>query len=139
MEWDVWGKLSEVVVHWSSFTLSRVLLLFFSQLCASLCSEQTVLNGNSVQEIKFEAFDKDIDSDDFLGRCVSCNVAFDLHGVIKKNFHQTDAAAVTLRFNLKSRRIKDIWKSVWLGLVLCDVKTLLLLIFNLHSCSQVQY
>lgn len=32
-----------------------------------------VLSGNSVQEIKFEAFDKDLDSDDFLGRCV-CHV-----------------------------------------------------------------
>ncbi|KAG7465594.1 extended synaptotagmin-1-like [Solea senegalensis] len=29
---------------------------------------ETVLSGNSIQEIKFEAFDKDIDSDDFLGR-----------------------------------------------------------------------
>uniref|UniRef100_A0A4W6FC62 Extended synaptotagmin-like protein 1b n=1 Tax=Lates calcarifer TaxID=8187 RepID=A0A4W6FC62_LATCA len=29
---------------------------------------ELVLTGNSVQEIKFEAFDKDIDSDDFLGR-----------------------------------------------------------------------
>ncbi|XP_030585516.1 extended synaptotagmin-1-like [Archocentrus centrarchus] len=29
---------------------------------------EAVLNGNSIQEIKFEAFDKDIDSDDFLGR-----------------------------------------------------------------------
>uniref|UniRef100_A0AAQ5Y5B2 Extended synaptotagmin-like protein 1b n=1 Tax=Amphiprion ocellaris TaxID=80972 RepID=A0AAQ5Y5B2_AMPOC len=27
--------------------------------------------GHSVQEIKIEAFDKDLDSDDFLGRCVS--------------------------------------------------------------------
>uniref|UniRef100_A0A671Y6W1 Extended synaptotagmin 1 n=1 Tax=Sparus aurata TaxID=8175 RepID=A0A671Y6W1_SPAAU len=30
---------------------------------------EVVLCGNSVQEIKFEAFDKDLDSDDFLGRC----------------------------------------------------------------------
>uniref|UniRef100_A0A671Y793 Extended synaptotagmin 1 n=1 Tax=Sparus aurata TaxID=8175 RepID=A0A671Y793_SPAAU len=29
---------------------------------------EVVLCGNSVQEIKFEAFDKDLDSDDFLGR-----------------------------------------------------------------------
>ncbi|XP_040889908.1 extended synaptotagmin-1 isoform X2 [Toxotes jaculatrix] len=29
---------------------------------------EVVLSGNGVQEIKFEAFDKDIDSDDFLGR-----------------------------------------------------------------------
>lgn len=29
---------------------------------------EVVLSGNSVQEIKFEAFDKDFDSDDFLGR-----------------------------------------------------------------------
>lgn len=29
-----------------------------------------VLGGGSDQEIKFEAFDKDLDSDDFLGRCV---------------------------------------------------------------------
>ncbi|XP_041638932.1 extended synaptotagmin-1 [Cheilinus undulatus] len=29
---------------------------------------EVVLMGNSVQEIKFEAFDKDLDSDDFLGR-----------------------------------------------------------------------
>lgn len=29
---------------------------------------------NSVQEIRFEAFDKDIDSDDFLGRCVFCTL-----------------------------------------------------------------
>uniref|UniRef100_A0A669E2W4 Extended synaptotagmin-like protein 1b n=1 Tax=Oreochromis niloticus TaxID=8128 RepID=A0A669E2W4_ORENI len=29
---------------------------------------EVVLNGHSIQEIKFEAFDKDIDSDDFLGR-----------------------------------------------------------------------
>ncbi|XP_062255886.1 extended synaptotagmin-1 [Platichthys flesus] len=29
---------------------------------------ETVLSRNSVQEIKFEAFDKDLDSDDFLGR-----------------------------------------------------------------------
>lgn len=29
---------------------------------------EMVLSGNSVQEIKFEAFDKDLDSDDFLGR-----------------------------------------------------------------------
>ncbi|KAF0035042.1 hypothetical protein F2P81_012800 [Scophthalmus maximus] len=29
---------------------------------------EAVLSGNSVQEIKFEAFDKDLDSDDFLGR-----------------------------------------------------------------------
>uniref|UniRef100_A0A3Q0T443 Extended synaptotagmin 1 n=1 Tax=Amphilophus citrinellus TaxID=61819 RepID=A0A3Q0T443_AMPCI len=29
---------------------------------------EAVLSGNSIQEIKFEAFDKDIDSDDFLGR-----------------------------------------------------------------------
>uniref|UniRef100_A0A3B4WM74 Extended synaptotagmin-1-like n=1 Tax=Seriola lalandi dorsalis TaxID=1841481 RepID=A0A3B4WM74_SERLL len=33
---------------------------------------ELVLSGPSVQEIKFEAFDKDIDADDFLGRCVSC-------------------------------------------------------------------
>ncbi|XP_070814793.1 extended synaptotagmin-1 [Chaetodon trifascialis] len=29
---------------------------------------ELVLNGNRVQEIKFEAYDKDLDSDDFLGR-----------------------------------------------------------------------
>ncbi|XP_036956344.1 extended synaptotagmin-1 isoform X2 [Acanthopagrus latus] len=29
---------------------------------------EVVLSGNAVQEIKFEAFDKDLDSDDFLGR-----------------------------------------------------------------------
>ncbi|XP_060926108.1 extended synaptotagmin-1 isoform X2 [Limanda limanda] len=29
---------------------------------------ETVISRNSVQEIKFEAFDKDLDSDDFLGR-----------------------------------------------------------------------
>lgn len=38
---------------------------------ASLTFKQVVVKGHSVQEIKFEAFDKDIDSDDFLGRCVS--------------------------------------------------------------------
>uniref|UniRef100_A0AAQ5X9C2 Extended synaptotagmin-like protein 1b n=1 Tax=Amphiprion ocellaris TaxID=80972 RepID=A0AAQ5X9C2_AMPOC len=32
---------------------------------------ELVLSGHSVQEIKIEAFDKDLDSDDFLGRCVS--------------------------------------------------------------------
>uniref|UniRef100_A0A3B3TIM8 C2 domain-containing protein n=1 Tax=Poecilia latipinna TaxID=48699 RepID=A0A3B3TIM8_9TELE len=31
---------------------------------------EVVLSGRSDQDIKFEAFDKDIDSDDFLGRCV---------------------------------------------------------------------
>lgn len=31
---------------------------------------QLVLTGSSVEEIKFEAFDKDLDSDDFLGRYV---------------------------------------------------------------------
>lgn len=38
---------------------------------ASLTFKQVVVKGHSIQEIKFEAFDKDIDSDDFLGRCVS--------------------------------------------------------------------
>lgn len=32
---------------------------------------QVVLSGRSGQVIKFEVFDKDLDSDDFLGRCVS--------------------------------------------------------------------
>lgn len=31
---------------------------------------QLVLTESSVEEIKLEAFDKDLDSDDFLGRCV---------------------------------------------------------------------
>lgn len=31
---------------------------------------QLVLTGSSVEEIKLEAFDKDLDSDDFLGRYV---------------------------------------------------------------------
>lgn len=33
---------------------------------------QLVLTGSSVEEIKLEAFDKDLDSDDFLGRCAVC-------------------------------------------------------------------
>lgn len=32
---------------------------------------QLVLSGNRDNEIKFEAYDKDLDSDDFLGRWVS--------------------------------------------------------------------
>lgn len=39
-----------------------------------VCSEQVVLSGRSDQDIMFQVFDKDIDSDDFLGRCVSCTV-----------------------------------------------------------------
>uniref|UniRef100_A0A8C5HHP2 Extended synaptotagmin-1-like n=1 Tax=Gouania willdenowi TaxID=441366 RepID=A0A8C5HHP2_GOUWI len=37
---------------------------------------EVVVSQLSVQEIKFEAFDKDLDSDDFLGRCGSSNVEF---------------------------------------------------------------
>lgn len=31
---------------------------------------QLVLTESSAEEIKLEAFDKDLDADDFLGRCV---------------------------------------------------------------------
>lgn len=33
-----------------------------------VCDPQVVLSGNHDQDIKFEAFDKDLNSDDFLGR-----------------------------------------------------------------------
>lgn len=36
-----------------------------------LCFVQVVLKAQSVQEIQVESFDKDLDSDDFLGRWVS--------------------------------------------------------------------
>lgn len=35
---------------------------------------QLVLSGSSDREIQLEAFDKDLDADDFLGRCVSCSL-----------------------------------------------------------------
>lgn len=53
----------------------------FEQPCFASC--QLVLSGNSDREIQFEAFDKDLDADDFLGRCVSCLLVINVELVVK--------------------------------------------------------
>lgn len=70
-----WNEMYEV----GSFVIQILQLLFpllsFFFEDVHLCLfKQVVLSGRSDQDIKFEAFDKDIDSDDFLGRCVACKV-----------------------------------------------------------------
>lgn len=70
-------------VNWT-FSLLLFLQMKLLFVCLFVFS-QMVLSGSNVQEIKFEAFDKDLDSDDFLGRCVCVICSWlitDLHRVL---------------------------------------------------------
>lgn len=64
-----------------------------------------ILSGQSVQEIKFEAYDKDLDSDDFLGRCVICS-----HH-LRQIFEILEQQAVSIfNINMEFIYVKSKWR-----------------------------
>lgn len=68
-----------------------------------------------MQEIKFEAFDKDIDSDDFLGRCVSCWLNSNLHHCSRDLCTLICIGRISLRYMIRDKKKTIIEKEQWFG------------------------
>lgn len=66
----IWNELYEVLYQtFFSYSADQMIKVNFDLTHFSII--QVILTQLPGQEIQFELFDKDIDQDDFLGRCVS--------------------------------------------------------------------
>lgn len=82
-----------------------------------------VLSGRRDQDIKFEAFDKDIDSDDFLGRCVACKGLIDYTKQKQTKTKKTYSNRVIALFHNMHLCLLNHQTSMYFGRILCDIPT----------------